>query len=119
MSSYKRRTLDFLEVEWATYIERFNRWPAEYGAERVREQGYESFRDMLAHILSWWEEAMPIILAIAEGREYERKKYDFDVFNAAAIARNKDWDEKEFLGHFEKTRQKAAGDLRSMKGAAW
>ena len=42
---------------------------------------------MLAHILAWWEEAMPIILAIAEGREYERKKYDFDAFNAEAVAR--------------------------------
>lgn len=119
MSSYKQRTLDFLDIEWATYIERFNRWPAEYGAGRVKEQGYDRFRDMLAHIVSWWEEAMPILLAIAEGREYERRKYDFNAFNAEAVARYKDWDEAEFLVHFEKTRQRAAGDLRSMNEAAW
>jgi len=119
MSDYKQRTLDFLELEWATYIERFNRWPAEYGAQRVKDQGYARFRDMLAHILAWWEEAMPIILALAENREYERKKYDFDIFNAAAVAKYKDWDEQELLTHYEKTRQKAAADLRSMNDAAW
>lgn len=117
--SYKQRTLDFLEIEWATYVERFNRLPADVGQNRVERQGYAQFRDMLAHILSWWEEAMPIILAIAEEREYKRKKYDFDVFNAAAIANYKDWDEAEFLTHFEKMRQKTAADLRLMNEAAW
>jgi hypothetical protein len=119
MLTYKQRALNFLEIEWATYIERFNRWPAEEGLKRINDQGYSRLRDMLAHILTWWEEAMPIILAIAEEREYERKKYDFDVFNAEAVAKYKDWDEAEFLVHFEKTRQKAAADLKSMNESAW
>lgn len=113
MISYKQRTIDFLETEWATYISRFANWPADYGQERVNKQGYAQFRDMLAHILGWWEEGMPIILAIAENREYERKKYDFDAFNAASIAKYKTWPEGMFLAHFEKTRQKAVVDLRS------
>jgi hypothetical protein len=74
---------------------------------------------MLAHILAWWEEGMGIILAIAEEREYERKKYDFDVFNAEAVKKYKTWDEAEFYAHFEKTRQKAVTDLKSMNEAAW
>ncbi len=119
MSNYKQRTLDFLEIEWAAYIERFNRWPVEEGLKRVNDQGYGQFRDMLAHVLAWWEEGMGIILAIAEEREYARKKYDFDAFNADAVAKYKDWDEAEFLAHFEKTRQKAAADLKSMNEAAW
>ncbi len=119
MQTYKQRTLNFLEIEWATYIERFNRWPAEEGLKRVNAQGYKQFRDMLAHVLAWWEEAMPIILAIAEQREYARKKYDFDAFNADAVAKYEDWDEAEFLAHFEKTRLKAAADLTSMDEAAW
>lgn len=117
--NYKQRTIDFIEIEWATYIERFNRLPVEEGVKRVNGQGYARFRDMLAHILSWWEEALPIILAIAGEREYERRKYDFDVFNAAAIEKYKDWDEAEFLTRFEKMRQKAAADLASMNEAAW
>jgi hypothetical protein len=119
MSNLKQRTLDFLEIEWATYIERFNRWPAEEGRKRVNDQGYEQFRDMLAHVMAWWEEGMGIILAIAEEREYERKKYDFDVFNAEAVAKYKTWDEAEFIALFEKTRKKAIADLKSMNEAAW
>jgi hypothetical protein len=114
MSGIKQRIIDFLELEWGTYISRFERWPAEYGQKRVNAQGYAQFRDMLAHILAWWEEAMPIIIAIAEGREYERKKYDFDQFNAQAVAKYKTWPEDKFLAHFEETRQKTVADLKSM-----
>lgn len=119
MSSYKQRTIDFLEIEWATYIERFNRLPVDVGIKRVKNQGYEQLRDMLAHVLAWWEEAMPIILAIAEEREYERKKYDFDMFNAEAVVKYKGWDETEFFAHFEKMRQKTVANLLSMNEAAW
>jgi hypothetical protein len=119
MSNFKQRTLDFLEIEWAAYIERFHRWGTDEGRRRVNDQGYENFRDMLAHVLAWWEEGMGIILAIAEEREYERKKYDFDVFNAEAVEKYRTWDEAEFIAHFEKTRQKAFADLSSMNEAAW
>ncbi|NWF65288.1 MAG: hypothetical protein HXY38_13400 [Chloroflexi bacterium] len=117
--SRKQRVIDFVEIEWATYIERFNHLPELDGMQRVRRQGYERFRYMLAHILAWWEDVMPVILALAENREFERKKYDFDAFNAEAVAKYKDWDEAEFLAHFEKTRQKAAADFRSMNEAAF
>ena len=112
--SYKQRAINFVEQEWGTYIERFNRLPKEEGLKRVNEQGYAQFRDMLAHLLAWWEEGMPIILAIAENREFERKKYDFDVFNAEAVTKYKSWDEKEFSNHFEATRQKAVADLKAI-----
>ncbi len=119
MTSFKQRTLGFLEVEWGTYIERFNRLPVDEGVKRVNNQGYERFRDMLAHVLAWWEEGMEIILAIAENREYARKKYDFAAFNAEAIAKYKDWNETEFLNHFETTRQKSLAELKSINDAAW
>ncbi|MBI4761944.1 MAG: ClbS/DfsB family four-helix bundle protein [Chloroflexota bacterium] len=113
----KERTLAYIEQEWGTYVERFQRLPREKQERRVREQGYERFRDMLAHILAWWEEGMGVIRAVAEGREPERKQYDFDVFNAEAVAKYRDWDEAAFMAHFEKMRQKMAADLRSMPDA--
>ena len=115
----KQRTLSYMEEEWGTYVERFHRLPVDEQTKRVNEQGYESFRAMLAHILAWWEEGMGIILAIAEERPFERKKYDFDVFNAEAVARYKSWDETEFMAHFEKTRQKMESDLKSMNEAVF
>jgi hypothetical protein len=119
MSITKGRTLEYIEQEWGTYIERFQRLPKAGQEKRVKEQGYERFRDMLAHILAWWDEGMGIIRAIAEGREFERRKYDFDAFNAEAIAKYKDWDEKAFLNQFETTRQKMAADLGSMNEAVF
>src|SRR3989304_2479071 len=119
MSITKQRTLDYVELEWGTYVERFNRLPKEEQSKRVKEMGFESFRDLLAHILSWWEEGMGTILAIAEERQFERRKYDFDVFNAEAVTRYQSWDESEFLTHFERTRQKMAADLRSMNEAVF
>jgi len=119
MTITKGRTLEYIEQEWGTYIERFQRLSKEEQDKRVKEQGYEQFRDMLAHILAWWEEGMIIISAIAENRPFERKEYDFNAFNAEAIAKYKDWDEAEFLAHFEKTRQKMGTDLRSMNEAVF
>ena len=115
----KQRTLDYMEHEWGTYVERFQRLPKEAQEARVNKMGYESFRDMLAHILAWWQEGMEIIRAIAEEREFERKKYDFDAFNAEAVAKYKPMDETEFMDLFEKTRQEMAADLRSMNDAVF
>lgn len=115
----KQRTLEYVNIEWGTYVERFHRLPAAEQEKRVKAMGYESFRDMLAHILAWWDEGMTIICAVAEGREFERRKYDFDVFNAEAVAKYKDWDERGFLAHFEATRQKMESDLTSMKEEAY
>ena len=114
MSISKQRAIDYVELEWGTYVERFHRLPNEEQSKRVKEMGYETFRDLLAHILAWWEEGMGIILAIAQDRPFERKKYDFDAFNAEAVAKYKAWDEGEFMNHFENTRQKMAADLKSL-----
>jgi len=119
MTITKQRTLDYLEEEWGTYVERFRRLPRQEQEKRVKAQGYERLRDMLAHILAWWDEGMEIIIAIAEDHPFERKKYDFDIFNAEAVAKYRDWDEATFMAHFEKTRQKMGTDLKSMKEAVF
>lgn len=119
MTITKSRTLEYIDYEWGTYVERFQRLPKDVQEKRVKEMGYESLRDMLAHILAWWDEGMGIIKSVAEDRPTERKKYDFDVFNAEAVARYKDWDEAEFMSHFEKTRQIMGTDLKSMSEAVF
>lgn len=119
MTSYKQRVIDFFEIEWGTYVERTKRLPALEASHRVRVEGYDRLHDLLAHVIGWWEEGIPIVMAIAENREYARKKYDFDAFNAESMAKYKDWDEAEFLTHFEKTRQDIVTQLRSLDEAAF
>ena len=119
MSITKGRTLEYVEQEWGTYVERFQRLPQAGQEKRVKQQGYERFRDLLAHILAWWEEGKGIIHSIEAGRESASRKNEFDEFNAEAVAKYKDWDEAEFMAHFEKTRQKMGADLRSMDEAVF
>jgi hypothetical protein len=110
----KRRVLDYMEQEWGTYVERFQRLTEEEQKRRLRETGYGSLRDLLAHILAWWDEGMGVILSIAEERPFERKRYDFDVFNAEAVVKYGSWKEADFMAHFERTRQKVSADLESL-----
>lgn len=115
----KQRTLDYVNLEWGAYIERFNRLPKAEQEKRFEKAGFESFHDMLAHILAWWEEGMHPIRAIAEGREVERKKYDYEAFNAQAVEKYKNWEADRFAAHFEKTRQKIEADIQSMEEEAF
>jgi len=119
MAITKQRTLDYMDYEWGSYVERFHRLPQAEQEKRITKNGYASFQEMLAHILAWWEEGMNIIRAVAEQRELDRKKYDFDLFNAEAVAKYKPWAEAEFMAHFEKTRQDMTAQLRFMKEAVF
>lgn len=114
MSVSKQRALDYVALEWGTYVERFKQLSKEEQQKRVFRMGFESFRDLLAHVLAWWEEGMDIIRAIAAELPFERKKYDFDVFNAQAVARYRSWDEGEFMAHFENVRRGMKTDLAAL-----
>lgn len=74
MTITKQRALDYVANEWGTYIERFNRLPQDEQEKRVTQMGFERFRDMLAHIMEWWDEGMGIIMAVAEDRPFGGKK---------------------------------------------
>ena len=115
----KQRTLDYLEREWGTYVQRFQPLTEEEQIKRIQKTGYNSLRELLAHILAWWQEGMEIISAIAEERPFERKKYDFDAFNAQAVEKYGSWEEPAFMAHFAATRLKMAADLRAMDEAVF
>ncbi len=114
MAISKQRVLHYVEFEWGTYVERFRNLPETKQQRRLGESGYESLRDLLAHILAWWDEGMEIILAVAQDRPFERKKYDFDVFNAEAVAKYSSWEAAEFITHFEKSLRKIGTELQSL-----
>ena len=53
--------VDMLENDWATYIADFNRLEAEKQKEFLAKQGFETFHNLLAHVVGWWEEGARII----------------------------------------------------------
>jgi hypothetical protein len=88
----KQRVLDYVELEWGTYAERFQRLPEDEQSKRAKRWDMKPF-EICWHILAWWAEGMGIIRAIADKRPFERRKYDFDAFMKAG--KYKSWDEGE------------------------
>ena len=67
----KGRALDYVEHEWGTYVDRFQRLPPEEQTKRLRQTGYESLRDLLAHS-SGLAEYFPFYKDHAGRAEFER-----------------------------------------------
>ncbi len=92
--------------EWGLYPARFRALSDAEQAEFLKKQGFSSMHDLLAHVGVWWEEAEGIIRDALEKRERPRRKYDFDEFNAASLARFRDTSEAELLDWYESQRQR-------------
>jgi hypothetical protein len=92
--------------EWGRYVERFKSLSPQEQADFLKGQGYASVYDLLAHAGVWWEEAEGIIRDALENRERPSRKYDFDEFNAASLARFKDTSTQDLLAWVEAQRQR-------------
>ncbi len=92
--------------EWGVYPARFSALSPDDQAQFLRKQGFSSLHDILAHVAVWWEEAEGIIRDALENRERPRRKYDFDEFNAASLARFRDTPDAEFFDWYEAQRQR-------------
>ena len=104
MSELKQRTLDFLELEWGTYVERFNRWDEEEKEKRIRDSGYLHFRDMLAHVLAWWEEGARIVTGILYEPGFTWVDPEADAFNVELTSKYGSWSFDDLLKHYEAVR---------------
>jgi hypothetical protein len=92
--------------EWGRYLEHFKSLSSQEQADFLKGQGYASAYQLLAHVGVWWEEAEGIIRDALEKRERPSRKYDFDVFNAASLARFKDTSPEDLLAWYESQRQR-------------
>jgi len=91
--------------EWGHYRAAFARLPAAEQAVFLKEQGYASVRDLLAHVAVWWEEAQGIIDAAVAQQPRPARQYNFDEFNAAAVGRFKETSETESMAWYELQRK--------------
>lgn len=97
--------LDNLRKDWKTFPGRFDLLSPEAQAAYLKSQGYNSFHDLLAHILAWWEEASKIVISILDNMELPKKEYDIDAFNASTLEHFRTWKEADLRIHFENIRQ--------------
>ncbi len=92
--------------EWGVYPARFTALSPDEQAQFLKRQGFSSLHDILAHVGVWWEEAEGIIGDALANRERPRRRYDFDEFNAASLARFRGTPDEEFFNWYESERQR-------------
>jgi len=101
----REQIMSALRDGWGSYVERFERLPPEAQAAFLARQGYARLADLLAHIVAWWEEGQPAILALLDNPNFSSPDYDVDAFNAHAVERFRGLDEPAVIRAFEAARQ--------------
>jgi hypothetical protein len=95
-----------LETGWANYIADFNKLTPDAQAAFLQKQGYNTFRDVVAHIIAWWEEGHRVIISIMDDPDFEdNEKRDVDAFNTKAIQRFSVMSEADLVDYFHRMRQ--------------
>jgi hypothetical protein len=100
--------------EWGSYAEAVARLPESERASFLREQGYASYRELLAHVAAWWEEARARVGDVLAKRSAPPQHYSFDSFNAAAVNRAKDMPDSEFTAWYESQRHEMIAMIQAM-----
>jgi hypothetical protein len=83
----REQVMDALEQGWGTYVARFRQLTPEAQARSLARQGYARLADVLAHVLAWWNEALPAVEALQTDPGFASPDYDVDAFNAQAVQR--------------------------------
>ncbi len=93
---------DMLEREWAEYLDQYNAMPPERQDQFLEKQGYSQFRDLIGHIIAWWEEGLR---AIRASGDYDPcAEQDVDGFNAQAVERFRKIPAEQVWAAYHRTR---------------
>jgi hypothetical protein len=100
--------------EWGAFPEKFARLLPDQRTAFLKDQGFASLHDLLAHVGAWWQEAEGVIGDRLAGRERPPRKYDFDEFNAAALKQFEQTSEQGLLTWYESERPKMVALVSSL-----
>jgi len=97
-------TLDWLKNDWAEYLENFKSLAPEKRQAFLEKQGFALFRDIVAHIVAWWDQSRKVIEGVAADPAYKHPSIDVDSFNAEVVERYGKIDEAQLHQEFESSR---------------
>ena len=100
-----REVIHVLEGYWGVYVDQFNALSPEAQAEFLDKQGYETFHDLLAHIVGWWEEGLRVITGILEEPGFTYEDRDVDAYNQELVEKYRPWSDEDLFLHFENVRE--------------
>lgn len=94
-----------LEEGWGEYVKQFNALSPEMQAAFLQKEGFDSFHDLLAHIIGWWEEGLWVITGILDDPSFTWEERDTDVFNRELVEKFRSWSKDDLLLHYENVRE--------------
>lgn len=100
-----RDVIHTLEGGWGVYVEQFNALSLEAQTAFLQKEGFETFHDLLAHIIGWWEEGLWVITGILENPGFTWAERDTDAFNRELIEKYRAWSKEYLLLHYENVRE--------------
>jgi len=100
-----REVIHALEGGWGVYVEQFNALPLEAQTAFLQKEGFETFHDLLAHIIGWWEEGLWVITGILENPGFTWAERDTDAFNRELVEKYRAWSKEDLLLHYENVRE--------------
>ena len=106
MAEYTLRdVMQVLQKGWREYVDRFNALSPGAQAAFLKKEEFETFHDLLAHIIGWWEEGLWIITGILEDPSFTWKERDTDAFNRELVKKYRSWSHDDLLLHYENVRE--------------
>ena len=96
--------LDMLQREWGDYAERFRALTEDEHKEFLAKQGFARFRDLVSHIVAWWEQGIQLIEGVARDPAHQMPDMDIDAFNADVVELFGKLDEADVWKKYEATR---------------
>lgn len=113
-TSLRDDLLDSIETQWGRYLSSIVSMTTDDVDRYVREQGYNSLKDLLAHICAWWQTALSAIQAARSGETFQQGWQDDDDYNAQVIQRYQNETLEQVEEDFDNTLQQIGGVIAEL-----
>ena len=100
-----RDVMQVLEEGWGEYVTQYNALSSEAQAAFLQKEGFDTFHDLLAHIIGWWEEGLWVMTGILDDPSFTWQERDTDAYNRELIEKFRSWRDEDLLLHYENVRE--------------
>ncbi len=97
--------MQVLDKGWGKYVGQFEALSPDAQAAFLNKESFDTFHDLLAHIIGWWEEGLWIITGILDNPGFTWEERDTDAFNRELVEKYRSWSNADLLLHYENVRE--------------
>jgi hypothetical protein len=116
-TSLRDDLLSTVETQWGRYLSTVVSMTTADQDQYVRDQGYNSLKDLLAHICAWWQTALQAIQATRGRETFQQDWKDDDEYNARVIQRYQNETLEQVEEDFDNTLEQIGGVIAELSEA--